>query len=184
MSILTGLEIVRACNCGDIQIDPLVEAHVNPGSVDLTLGDQIATYEVPQRLHGVLDSRQPMDITTWRFTSHGGVVLRPGVGYLMHTAERVGSRKYVPVLDGKSSIGRLFIQVHATAGYGDTGFFGQWTLEVTVTHPVRVYAGMRIAQMRFHEVVGAITYYKGNYANDAAGPVASRAWRQFDREES
>jgi len=181
MSILTGPEIVAACARGDIKIDPLLLKYVNPGSVDLTLGDAVMTYEAPGLLHGVLDSRHPMATVTRRFTA-GSYVLRPGTGYLMHTVERVGSTRYVPVLDGKSSVARLFIQVHATAGYGDLGFFGQWTLEVIVTHPVRVYAGMRIAQMRFHETVGEVTLYKGNYANDASGPVASRAWRQFDCE--
>jgi dCTP deaminase len=107
--------------------------------------------------------------------------LEPNVGYLMHTIERVHTKKYVPVLDGKSSIGRLFMKVHETAGYGDAGFDGQYTLEVTVVHPLRVYPGMRIAQMRFHTILGEVQkLYAGNYTGEAAkGPVPSRAWRQF-----
>jgi dCTP deaminase len=70
--------------------------------------------------------------------------------------------------------------VHATAGYGDPGFDGQYTLEVTVMHPLRVYSGMRVAQMRFHTVVGEVDLYRGSYAGDLArGPVASTAYRQF-----
>ena len=79
-----------------------------------------------------------------------------------------------------SSTGRLFIKVHETAGYGDPAFDGQYTLEVTAVHPIRLYAGMRIAQIRFHRMEGAVMPYRGNYMGEAAmGPVASRAWRQF-----
>ena len=101
----------------------------------------------------------------------------------MHTVERIHTKKYVPVLDGKSSIGRLFMKIHETAGYGDPGFNGQYTLEVTVVHPLRVYAGMRVAQMRFHSICGEVEKpYNGNYVGDAArGPVASRAYKQFQK---
>jgi dCTP deaminase len=83
------------------------------------------------------------------------------------------------VLDGKSSLGRLGVSVHATAGFGDPGFDGQWTLEVTCVLPVRLYAGMRVAQVRFHAVQGEVQQYAGNYVEHATGPVASRSWRQF-----
>ena len=111
-----------------------------------------------------------------------GWVLWPGILYLMHTEERVCTRNYAPVLDGKSSIGRLGIVIHLTAGYGDPGFDGQYTLEVTVAHPVRVYAGMRFCQMRFHTLMGKQTNYQssGHYTGkDAVGPVASKAFTQF-----
>jgi dCTP deaminase len=112
-----------------------------------------------------------------------GWVLKPGIGYLMHTAERVWSDRYVPVIDGKSSIGRLFIAVHITAGYGDTGFNGQYTLEVTAVHPVIVYPGMRFCQMRFHTAVGEVLDYANcdsHYTGaNAMGAVASQAYKQF-----
>jgi len=98
----------------------------------------------------------------------------------MHTAERVFSNRFVPVLDGKSSIGRLGICVHLTAGYGDPGFNGQYTLEVTTVYPVRVYPRMRFCQMRFHMIEGEVQQYTGNYTGGSAmGPVASRCWKQF-----
>lgn len=84
-----------------------------------------------------------------------------------------------------SSIGRLFLQVHATAGYGDPGFDGQFTLEVIVQHPIRVYPGMRICQIRFQDMNGWVerAYDKtGHYTGEAAqGAVPSQAWRQFAR---
>lgn len=82
------------------------------------------------------------------------LTLEPRKLYLLHTAERVSTKAFVPVLDGKSSIGRLGICIHLTAGYGDPGFDGQYTLEVTCVIPVRIYAGMRFCQMRFHTMVG------------------------------
>lgn len=115
-----------------------------------------------------------------------GLLLKPGIGYLMHTAEHVWTDTYVPVLDGKSSIGRLFVAVHVTAGYGDAGFDGQYTLEVVVTHPVILYPGMRIGQIRFHTMVGDVTPYDQHDSNYtgilARGPVPSRAFRQIARD--
>ncbi len=134
----------------------------------------------------VLDSREEPNTAKFKIHPEAGWILKPGIGYLMHTAERVHTKRYVPVLDGKSSIGRLFIVVHVTAGYGDPGFNGQYTLEVTVTHPVKVYPGMKIAQMRFHTIAGPDApldrIYDGNYTGtDARGPVASKAFRQFKK---
>lgn len=183
MSILSGPAIIAARECGDIEIDPFDEKMVNPASVDLTLGSKVLVYRLAPRMYdappAVLDSKAPAE-THELLIPPTGFIVQPGVGYLMHTVERIGSRRYVPILDGKSSLGRLFVQVHATAGYGDPGFFGQWTLEVTVTHPVRLYAGMRIAQMRFHVLGGEVKLYSGNYKDDAVGPVPSRAWKQFE----
>lgn len=174
--ILTDREIYRAVEDGSIEIEPFDRAQLNPVSYDLTLGDGVKVYSYT----GELDAKKEpacVDISI----RPSGLLLCPGIGYLMHTRERVFTKSFVPVLDGKSSIGRLFISVHATAGYGDPGFNGQYTLEVTVTHPIRVYVGMRIAQMRFHTMAGVIEkLYDGNYVGESArGAVASRAWRQF-----
>ena len=116
--------------------------------------------------------------------SQAGFMLKPGIGYLLHTVERIRTDKFVPIVDGKSSTGRLFICAHVTAGYGDPGFNGQYTLETTVTHPVIVYPGMRFAQMRFHTLVGEPLLYAGNYTGEASrGPVASRSYKQFEKKE-
>ncbi len=183
MSILSGTAIRAAVARGDIQCEPFDPAMLNPASIDLTLGVEVAGYHIPQT-YEVPKDLQYIDARKEPKTGHHtmgpeGLILRLGLGYLMHTAERIGSTRYVPVLDGKSSLGRLFVQIHMTAGYGDPGFFGQWTLEVVVVQPVRLYPGMRIAQMRFHSIEGEVELYSGNYKDDASGPVASRAWRQF-----
>jgi dCTP deaminase len=196
-SVLTGDEITAALQRGDIEIDPYDASQVNPASYDLRLGDGVAVYNdwvytVEEAMSpscggrlSAYDHKTPLSVkveprVTRYVIGEDGFILKPGIGYLMHTLERVHTEKYVPVLDGKSSIGRLFIQVHATAGYGDAGFDGQYTLEVLVAHPVRVYAGMRVAQIRFHTMQGKVRLYHGNYTGEAArGAVPSRAWRQF-----
>lgn len=208
--ILSGPEIIKQVSEGAIEIAPFISSRVNPASVDLTLGDQVAVYdqfttkpgytvnldaydgfdlryyepEVRQQGKYGHDTKTEPKIRRYTIDPELGWVLNPGVGYLMHTAERVATNKYVPILDGKSSIGRLFIQVHVTAGFGDPGFSGQYTLEVTSQFPVRVYPGMRICQMRFHVIEGEITSYQrsGSYTGQlAAGPVGSQAHKSAFR---
>lgn len=207
--VLTGHEIKYQCTRGNIIIDPFNQDQINPASYDLRLGSKVAMYSkaVCTSLHrhgpgdqpqeqvaavlrsrgrnlclqnAVMDSKEPQEVFEIEMDPTDGFLLTPGFGYLMHTAERVRTDKYVPVLDGKSSVGRLFIAVHVTAGYGDTGFDGQYTLEVVATHPVIVYPGMRFCQIRFHTAVGDVLPYAGNYTGDASmGPVPSRAYNQF-----
>lgn len=191
--ILTGPEIARQVDHGNIEIEPFYLEQVNPASYDLQLGRKVKQYvNTPEWYDELKSSGYPREYKdhildsknneqTYEYVmSDLGEVLMPRVGYLMHTEESIKTDFFVPVLDGKSSLGRLFIQVHATAGYGDPGFNGQYTLEVTVTHPVKVYPGMRFAQIRFHTLVGEVLPYTGNYTGEAAmGPVASKSWRQF-----
>jgi dCTP deaminase len=197
--VLRGSAIQRAVEAGDIEVDPFNPEHINPASIDLLLGPKIAVYErwvkeydsgigsPPQfpfyRDDKVLDVKVKPHVRTYDI-GEGGFVLQPQILYLMHTVERVTTKKYEPIIEGKSSIGRLGIFVHITAGYGDPGFNGQYTLEVLAVHPVRIYAGMRICQMRFMTLVGEETDYQktGNYVGELAqGPVPSQAYKQFKR---
>lgn len=197
--ILTGPAIQKAVENDAISIDPFDHARVNPASYDLRLGDQVAVYSAEEMtfdlaasyfpLVGVrtlepvrrlLDSRKRQNVTCALMDSSGFIV-EPGRLYLMHTAERLHTDHYVTVIDGKSSIGRLGLMVHVTAGYGDPGFNGQYTLEVTsVAHPVVVYPGMLFCQARFHAILGERQLYQGNYTGDSSrGPVRSASYRQF-----
>jgi dCTP deaminase len=198
--ILSGKAIKDAVHNGDIEISPFDEKNLNPASYDFTLGDQVCVYDnwcLGVKSGEVSDGRSirsgafPMDVKkkpkTVKFKmSESGFTVYPRIGYLMHTVERVKTTMYVPVLDGKSSIGRLFLQVHATAGFGDPGFDGQFTLEVMATCPLIIYPGMRICQIRFHEMSGQLDKsYKeaGHYVGSmASGAVASQAWKQFESE--
>lgn len=192
MGILSGKAIHEEILKYRICVTPFDVNLINPVSLDLRLGPRIALYEAPgmsKQLGGLrdypLDCRDPESIAIRDEFDipESGVCLQPGRLYLMHTLERIWTDQYVPIIDGKSSIGRLGIQVHMTAGFGDPGFDGQYTLEVTTVYPVRVYAGMRFCQMRFHTIerggVG-LDLYSGNYTGEAStDPVASKVWRQF-----
>jgi len=203
--ILTGPEIEKQVQAQRINITPFGKERVNPNSYDLALGEEVGVYpdwvacnEVPRGgtengqyfcpiSHGCIDSKREPKFRKFKMTQTQGWVLLPGIGYLMHTEEVVHSSHFVPVLDGKSSIARLFISVHETAGYGDIGFNGQYTLEVTVKHPVVVYPGMRFCQIRFHHPEGEILDYskasqgKSHYRDEnARGPVPSMVWKQFE----
>jgi len=183
--VLSGKAIQSAIESGEIFISPFEPKYLNPASYDLTLGDQITVYEdvcpygALSERNSYLDPRLKNPTRTFRMDSDG-YIFQPGVGYLMHTREVVGTNKYVPAIDGKSSIGRLFVLVHATAGLGDPGFEGQYTLEVLTTYPIRLYPGMRICQIRFFTMVGEVELYNGHYQGDTAqGAVASHAYEQF-----
>lgn len=189
--ILTGPAIQGAVDRGEINIDPFDPARLNPASYDLELGELVSIYTPEESTvpfpamqaptcRRILDSARRQNVTVMRMTGDGFIV-EPGNLYLMHTRERIHTRGYVPIIDGKSSIGRLGLLVHVTAGYGDPGFNGQYTLEVVaLAHPVIVYPGMRFAQMRFHAMQGRLDPYRGNYTGeDAMGPVRSASWRQF-----
>lgn len=200
--ILTGPEIHYEIHQGRISVNPFDAKRINPASLDLTLGTGVAIYKGtysdlnesnPSAVQDgrffrgadcpILDSKKPWEVDRFEIDPQVGWVLKPGICYLMHTEEVVHTRCFVPVLDGKSSIGRMFVKVHETAGYGDAGFNGQYTLEVTAQIPVRVYPGMRFCQIRFNTMVGMPLLYsaKGHYQGAAAqGAVATQAYRQFD----
>jgi dCTP deaminase len=168
--ILGGNAIGENIGSGRISITPFKPEHVNPASVDMTLGRGVVEYVID----GELDVRKPPAFRKYSIGDEG-IVLQPGRAYLMHTEERVHTDHYVAVLDGKSSLGRLFISVHETAGYIDAGFSGQVTLEVTVTHFIRVYAGMRFCQVRFHTIVGTPTLYGSDNGGHYVGALADGA---------
>lgn len=212
MAILSGPEIISAVHREDIHITPFELGLVNPASIDLRLGDEVAVYsdwvdcsaenyhrtvvhglDVANLVHFdgaglvghsyVQDIKKPARLHTFKMDKKTGWVLKPGILYLMHTLESVCTERFVPVLDGKSSIGRLGITIHLTAGFGDPGYDGQYTLEVTTVHCIRIYPGMRFCQMRFHEMVGSFMDYQkvGHYKGEASrGAVASAVHKQFE----
>lgn len=168
--ILTGPEIIAATESGRIGISPFNADQVNPNSYNVRLGDTLLTYE-----DGVIDSyaENPTRSVT---LGEEGYLLQPDQLYLGHTVERVGSDTYVPLLFGRSSVGRLGLFVEITAPIGDIGFNGQWTLMLSPVRPLRVYSGMRIGQIMFFVSVGDIDLYAGKY-QAAKGPQASRYWK-------
>lgn len=150
--ILSGHEIRQ--QLGDnIVIDPFDEANLNPNSYNLTLHNELMTYE-----ELVLDMRKPNRVRRIEIPPEG-LVLSPNQLYLARTAERTETHNFVPMIEGRSSIGRLGLFVHVTAGFGDIGFCGYWTLEMFAVQPIRIYAGVPICQIFYHEIRGSFTEY-------------------------
>src|SRR5688572_14860298 len=151
--ILSGQEIQRRLGT-DIVIEPFDESRLNPNSYNLSLHDELIVYE-----ELVLDMRKPN--RTRRITlPPEGLVLSPNQLYLGRTAERTETHNLVPMIEGRSSIGRLGLFVHVTAGFGDVGFCGYWTLEMFAVQPVRIYGGVPICQIFYHTLVGEVSEYR------------------------
>jgi dCTP deaminase len=150
--ILSGHNI-RKCLGQNIVIDPFNEANLNPNSYNLTLHDELMTYE-----EVVLDMAKSNRVRRITIPPEG-LVLGPNQLYLGRTVERTETHELVPMIEGRSSVGRLGLFVHVTAGFGDVGFCGYWTLEMFAVQPVRIYPGVPICQIFYHEIAGAITEY-------------------------
>ena len=150
--ILSGKQILQQLG-QDVIIDPFDERHLNPNSYNLTLHDEIMTYE-----EVVLDMRKPNRVRRMTIPS-SGMVLSPNQLYLARTVERTETHNLVPMIEGRSSIGRLGLFVHVTAGFGDVGFCGYWTLEMFAVQPVRIYPGIPICQIFYHQICGEIREY-------------------------
>jgi dCTP deaminase len=178
MSILSDTAILKAIENGSIVITPFNEEQLGGNSYDVRLSDTLLVYD-----EMILDCRLENNTTEIKIPEDG-LVLYPNTLYLASTIERTETYNHVPYLDGKSSIGRLGIAIHQTAGRGDCGFCGTWTMEITVVHPVRVYAGMKIGQITFHTVKGKVKklYNKkpdAKYNNQTELPVASKMYKNF-----
>lgn len=165
--ILTGPEILKRLEDGQIKISPFNIDQLNPNSYNLALGDEVVIY-----LDAVLDSKKPPNTQTIKIPAEG-LLLYPGRLYLAKTTEYTESSGVVPVLYGRSSAARLGISVSQNAGLGDTGYKGVWTMSVTVSQPVRVYPQMQIAQLVYLDVVGDIVEYSGKYQGSLSA-VASK----------
>lgn len=158
--ILSGREI-KAQLGRNIVIEPFDERLLNPNSYNMRLHNELLVYE-----EEVLDMRRPNRYRRLTIPEEG-FVLEPQRLYLGRTIERTETRNFVPMLEGRSSIGRLGLFVHVTAGFGDAGFCGYWTLEMFAIHPVRVYAGVGICQIFYHTLCGEVTEYRsGKYQHN------------------
>ncbi|QDU57101.1 dCTP deaminase [Aeoliella mucimassa] len=157
--ILSGQQILERLD-GDIQIDPFDESRLNPNSYNLTLHDELLVYE-----ELVLDMAKSNRVRRIRIPDEG-LTLSPNQLYLGRTNERTTTHNLVPQIEGRSSIGRLGLFVHVTAGFGDVGFSGYWTLEMFAVQPIRIYPGVPICQIFYHEITGEITEYASKYQHN------------------
>jgi dCTP deaminase len=165
MSILTGPEILRQVELGNIEIDPFNAAAIGPNSINVRLGPKLLVLR-----DSSLDLTKAPEIIREIDIPADGYWLERGVGYLGHTIERIRTDKYVPWIDGRSTTGRYFLLLHMSAGRADLGWNGSLTLEMMALHkPVRVYAGLEVAQVSFFTVEGKIKPYEGRYQG-SVGP--------------
>ncbi|MFT4024669.1 MAG: dCTP deaminase [Flavihumibacter sp.] len=174
--ILTDKRILEEMEKGTIRIEPFERENLGSNSYDVKLGKWLATYT-----DSVLDAKKHNRISYFEIPEEG-YVLHPHIFYLGVTHEYTETHAHVPFLEGKSSTGRLGIDIHATAGKGDVGFCGNWTLEISVKQPVRVYHGMPIGQLIYFPVEGEIiTKYNqkknAKYSGQPDKPVESMMWK-------
>lgn len=174
--ILSGAEIKRRIG-DDIRIEPFNESQLNANGYDLTLHNELLVYE-----EVVLDLKEPNRHRRIEIPD-SGLVLSPNQIYLGRTVEHTETHGLVPMVEGRSSLGRLGLFVHATAGFGDAGFKGFWTLEMFAVQPIRIYSGVQICQMIYHTIEGEVTEYSSDKYQNNRGIQPSLLYREFGRTE-
>lgn len=172
--ILSGKEIKNKLG-KEIVIKPYNERQLNPNSYNLKLHNELLVYE-----DFVLDMKKE---NSYKYITipEEGIVLEPNKLYLGRTKEYTETDKYVPMLEGRSSVGRLGLFVHVTAGFGDVGFRGYWTLEIHCIQPIRIYADIDICQIYYHSIEGEYEkYIHGKYQNNS-GIQPSMLYKDFEK---
>ena len=158
--ILSGKEIQRHIG-KEIIIEPFDQSRVNPNSYNLTLHIELLVYENHE-----LDMKK-LNPTKRITIPEEGLVLEPNRLYLGRTNAFTKTEGFVPMLEGRSSTGRLGLFIHVTAGFGDVGFAGYWTLEIFCIQPIRIYPNAEICQIYYHSIEGDYEPYKsGKYQNN------------------
>lgn len=171
--IISGRMIREEIQNGKIGISPFNESQLNPNSYNLRLHDKLLVYR-----DQVLDAKKPNAYRTL-IIPESGLVLYPSELYLGRTVEHTRTDGYVPMLEGRSSVGRLGISVHITAGFGDVGFIGYWTLEIHVVKPVKIYPNIEICQIYYHTIEGDYDSYDGGKYQNNTDIQPSMLWRDF-----
>jgi len=171
--ILTDKTIIDEIAARNIVIEPLIEANIGTNSVDLTLSNTLLMYT-----DRVLDTRKKNAYAPMIIPDEG-MILQPNILYLASTVEYTETLRHVPIIQGKSSLGRLGLFVHVTAGFGDVNFRGHWTLELVAVQPIKIYPGMKIAQICYHDIsempyTDYASKTDAKYSNQGKEPVASK----------
>ena len=172
--ILSGKGILKHIG-EDIIIEPFSEERINPNSYNLTLFNEVLVYK-----NDTLDMKIPNE-TEKLIIPEEGLLLEPGKLYLGRTNEFTQTNKYVPMLEGRSSTGRLGLFIHVTAGFGDIGFAGYWTLEIFCVQPIKIYPNTEICQIYYHNIDGEYDLYNsGKYQNNN-GIQPSLMYKDFEK---
>jgi dCTP deaminase len=186
--VLSDRTIRRLLGEGRIEIDPLDESLIQPSSVDVRVDRYFRVFHNSR--YPFIDVKQPQDELTELVEVQGDqpFVLHPGEFVLGSTLERVRlPDDLVARLEGKSSLGRLGLLIHSTAGFIDPGWNGHVTLELSnvANLPITIYHGMKIGQLSFVQMTepAAVPYGAdelGSKYQDQRGPTPSRYWKNFE----
>lgn len=172
--ILSSSEILRCLYEGLLTIEPFDKAQLGPNSYNLRLAQRLMVYD-----EIALDAKRENRTKTFLIPENGFTLL-PNVLYLGSTVERTYTPRHVPLLEGRSSFARLGLTVHVSAGFGDIGFNGHWTLEMSVVHPLIIYPNMQVCQIFYNTIQGQVLKtYNGKYQN-AIGVQASRLHLEYE----
>ena len=172
--VLTDGKMIQEIQSGVIIIDDFDPGRLNPNSYNLRLGNKVLVYT-----DEVLDAKKKNNYKEI-IIPEDGMIFKPGELYIAETIERTFGGPYIPVLEGRSSIGRLGVYIHVTAGWGDIGFNGKWTLEISTVKPVKLYPGMEICQYTLYTPYGTcLIPYHGKYQNQD-GAVASKIEKDLE----
>ena len=172
--ILSGKEIKKQVKEGSIAIDPFTDEQINPNSYNLRLHPDLLVYD-----NDILDMREKNSASPL-VIPEDGLLLEPHKLYLGRTVERTSTDKYVPMLEGRSSVGRLGLFIHITAGFGDIGFEGFWTLEIFCVQPIRIYSGLEICQIFYHTIDGDFDLYRSKKYQSNKGVQPSMLYKDFE----
>ena len=170
--MLSGKEIEKKLG-SEIIIEPFNRKQLNPNSYNLRLHNELLVYD-----EDILDMKKENKTKSITIPEEG-LVLEPGKLYLGRTIEYTATEKYVPMLEGRSSIGRLGLFIHVTAGFGDVGFKGYWTLEIFCVQPIRIYPSVEVCQIYYHGIDGDYEEYSSGKYQSNKGIQPSLLYKDF-----
>ena len=170
--MLSGKEIEKKLG-SDIIIEPFNRKQLNPNSYNLRLHNDLLVYD-----EDILDMKKENKTKSITIPEEG-LVLEPGKLYLGRTIEYTETKNYVPMLEGRSSIGRLGLFIHVTAGFGDVGFKGYWTLEIFCVQPIRIYPSVEVCQIYYHGIDGDYEEYSSGKYQSNKGIQPSLLYKDF-----
>jgi dCTP deaminase len=170
--ILSGIEIESQLG-KNIFIKPFAKSQLNPNSYNLKLHNELVCYD-----EILLDMKKPNNCKNL-IIPEDGLILEPNKLYLGRTVEYTETKNYVPMIEGRSSVGRLGLFIHVTAGFGDVGFSGFWTLEIFCVQPIKIYPFVEICQIYYHTVSKEFEPYKSGKYQHNNGIQPSMLYKDF-----
>lgn len=174
--MLTGEEIIKEVENGNITITPFKKEYVNPNSYNMTLSDELLVYT-----DDVLDCAKNNNTKIIKIPKEG-LILAPGTLYIAKTNEITKTDKYASQISGRSSIGRVGLTIHTCAAMGNIGYEGSWSLDITCVRPTRIFAGMQLCQIYFWPIEGKINKkYSGKYQKKQ-DITPSKSYEDFKKE--